>query len=801
MKKTIKHATVLGSGIMGSQIACHLANIGVQVLLLDIPPKELSEEEEKAGLKLDDPKVRNRIVKESLQKAVKMNPAPLFDQRYASRISTGNFDDDLPKIKNTDWIIEVVVERLDIKQSLFERVEKYRQDGTYISSNTSGIPIHLMTEGRSEDFQKYFLGTHFFNPPRYLELLEIIPTPHTDQAVVDFFMHYGDRHLGKTTVLAKDTPAFIANRVGVFGIMDLFHKVQELDLSVEDIDKLTGPVIGRPKSATFRTADVVGLDTLVHVANGLAKALEKDEQKAKFQLPAFLQKMQENHWLGAKTGQGFYKKVKGENGKSEILSLDLDTLEYTPQKKSKFPTLDLTKEVDEVRERFPILIKGKDKAGEFYRKSFASIFAYASNRIPEIANELYRIDQGMRAGFGWQHGPFQIWDAIGLDKGLELIEAEGLKAADWVQEMKEAGKDSFYAVKDGHSQYYSLPHKDYQTIPGAEEFIVLDNLRPSKTVWQNKECAVIDLGDGILNIEFRSKMNTLGSGVLAGLNKGIELAEKDYQGVVIANNGANFSVGANLGMIFMMAVEQEYDELNFAIKYFQDTMMRVRYSSVPVVVAPHQMSLGGGCEMSLHADAVQAAAETYTGLVEFGVGVIPGGGGTKELTRRASQRYLKDDIETNAYREFLFMIGQAQVAKSAKAAFNMGIFIEGRDAITMNRHRLIADAKEKALALAETGYRMPVKEKDIKVLGRQGLGMFKVGAHAMLEGGYITEHEKKMVEKLAYVMSGGDLSEPTFVSEQYLLDLEREAFLSLCTEKKTLERIQHMLKTGKALRN
>ena len=801
MKRTIKHATVLGSGIMGSQIACHLANIGVQVLLLDIPPKELTEQEQKAGLSPDDARVRNRIVNESLQKAVKMNPAPLFDKSYASRISTGNFDDDLAKIKNTDWIIEVVVERLDIKQSLFERVEKHRKAGTFISSNTSGIPIQLMTEGRSDDFKKYFLGTHFFNPPRYLELLEIIPTPHTDQAVVDFFMHYGDRHLGKTTVLCKDTPAFIANRVGVFGIMDLFHKVNELGLSVEDIDKLTGPVIGRPKSATFRTADVVGLDTLIHVANGLNKALTKDEQKAKFKLPEFLQKMQENNWLGSKTGQGFYKKVKDEKGKSEILSLDLDTLEYTPQNKFKFPTLDQTKEVEEVLDRFPILIKGKDKAGEFYRKSLAAMFAYASNRVPEIADELYRIDQGMRAGFGWQHGPFQIWDAIGLEKGLELIEAEGLKAAAWVQEMKEAGKESFYQVKDGNSQFYDLTAKDYQTIPGAEELIVLDNLRPTKTVWKNKECAVIDLGDGILNIEFRSKMNSLGSGVLAGINKGIELAEKDFRGVVISNNGANFSVGANLGMIFMMAVEQEYYELNFAIKYFQDTMMRVRYSSVPVVVAPHQMSLGGGCEMSLHADAVQAAAETYTGLVEFGVGVIPGGGGTKELTRRASQRYLKDDIETNAYREFLFMIGQAQVAKSAKEAFNMGIFVEGRDAITMNRHRLTADAKEKAIALAETGYRMPVKEKDIKVLGRQGLGMFKVGAHTMLEGGYITPHEQKMVEKLAYVMSGGDLSEPTMVSEQYLLDLEREAFLSLCTEKKTLERIQHMLKTGKPLRN
>jgi len=801
MKKTIKHATVIGSGIMGSQIACHLANIGVRVLLLDIVPRELNEREEKAGLSLEDKAVRNRIVNESLTKAVKMNPAPLFDKAYASRIETGNLDDDLAKIAKTDWIIEVVVERLDIKQSLFEKVEQYRKPGTFISSNTSGIPIHLMTEGHSEDFQKFFLGTHFFNPPRYLELLEIIPTPKTDPEVVDFFMHYGDRYLGKTTVLCKDTPAFIANRVGIFAIMDLFHKVGEMGLSVEDIDKLTGPLIGRPKSATFRTADVVGLDTLIHVANGLAQAVPHDEKQEVFKLPGFLQKMQENNWLGSKTGQGFYKKVKGEDGKSEILSLDLDTLEYTSQKRSKFATLELTKTIDDVRERWKVLIGGKDKAGEFYRRSVAGVMAYAANRIPEIADDLFRIDQGMRAGFGWKHGPFEIWDAIGFEKGIKLIEAEGLSLAPWVKEMQAAGHTSFYTVKEGQGYYYNIGDKNYQALPGGKSFIVLDHIRPSKTVWKNKECAIEDLGDGILNIEFRSKMNSLGSGVLAGINKGIELAEQDYQGVVISNQGDNFSVGANLAMIFMMAIEQEYDELNFAIKYFQDTMMRVRYSSIPVVVAPHQMTLGGGCEMSLHADAVQAAAETYIGLVEFGVGVIPGGGGTKELTRRAGLRYVKDDIETNAYRENLFKIGQAQVAKSAKEAFDMGLFVDGRDGISMNRHRLIADAKERALALTETGYQMPIRERDIKVLGRQALGMFTVGAHTMLEGGYITEHEKKMVEKLAYVMSGGDLSEPTFVSEQYLLDLEREAFLSLCTEKKTLERIQHMLKTGKPLRN
>lgn len=801
MKKTIKKVAVLGSGIMGSRIACHFANIGVKVLLLDIVPRELSEKEKAKGLSLEDKPVRNRIVNEALQSTLKSNPSPIYSKDFASRITTGNFDDDLDKIKEYDWVIEVIVERLDIKKQMFEKVDNLRKEGSFISSNTSGIPIHLMTEGRSEDFRKFFCGTHFFNPPRYLELLEIIPTPDTDREVVDFLMNYGDVYLGKTTVLCKDTPAFIANRVGIFGIMDLFNSVQELGMSVEDVDKLTGPLIGRPKSATFRTADVVGLDTLIHVANGLHEAAKNDERNEVFKLPGFLKKMQENEWLGSKSGQGFYKKVKDDDGNSEILSLDLDSMEYTPQNKSKFPVLEQTKSIDNVKDRFKVLVNGKDKAGAFYRKSFAGLFAYVSHRIPEISDELYRIDEALRAGFGWQHGPFEIWDAVGFDKGLELIEQEGHQVADWVTEMKSAGFTSFYEVKKEVLHYYSIPNKKMIEVPGIRDFIILDHIRPSKTVWSNDECSVEDLGDGILNIEFRSKMNSLGSGVLSGIHKGIELAEKDFRGVVIGNNGQNFSVGANLGMIFMMAVEQEYDELNYAIKYFQDTMMRVRYSSIPVVVAPHSMTLGGGCEMTLHADAVQAAAETYVGLVEFGVGVIPGGGGTKELTRMASLRYVKDDVELNAYRENLIKIAQAKVSTSAEEAFELGFLVRGRDGVSMNKRRQIADAKARAIAIAEAGYHMPVKEKDIKVLGQQALGAFTVGAHQMLEGGYISEYEKKMVQKLGYVMAGGALSEANFVSEQYLLDLEREAFLSLCSEKKTLERIQHMLKTGKPLRN
>lgn len=801
MNQTIQKVAVLGSGVMGSRIACHFANIGVQVLLLDIVPRELNDREKAKGLTLEDKAVRNRIVNDALQSTLKSNPSPIYDKAFASRITTGNFDDDLHNIKDVDWTIEVVVERLDIKQQVFEKVEKYRKPGTFISSNTSGIPIHLMTEGRSDDFKKFFCGTHFFNPPRYLELLEIIPTKHTDPEVIDFLMKYGDVHLGKATVLAKDTPAFIANRVGIFGIMDMFNNVQSLGLSVEDVDKLTGPLIGRPKSATFRTADVVGLDTLIHVANGLYENVKQDERNAIFKLPDYLQKMQDNNWLGSKSGQGFYKKEKGEGGKSEILSLDLNTLEYTPQSKTKFPVLEQTKTIDKVVDRFKVLVKAKDKAGEFYRKSFAGLFAYVSNRIPEISDELYRIDEAMRAGFGWQHGPFEIWDAIGVDKGLELAKAEGLEVAGWVQEMLDSGVKSFYGVKDGVLNYYSIPDKKMVEVSGIRELIILDHLRENNTVWKNDECSVIDIGDGILNIEFHSKMNTLGSGVLAGINKGIDLAEESYRGVVIANNGQNFTVGANLAMIFMMAVEQEYDELNFAVKYFQDTMMRLRYSSIPVVVAPHQMTLGGGCEASLHADAVQASAETYMGLVEFGVGVIPGGGGTKELTKRASDRYIKDDVELNAYRENLIKIGQAQVSTSAVEAFNLGFLIEGRDGITMNKRRLIADAKAKCIELAETGYTMPVRERNVKVLGKQAIGAFKVGAHQMWESGFATEYEKEMINHLGNVMAGGDLSEANMVSEQYLLDLEREAFVRLCANKKTMERIQNMLQTGKVLRN
>ncbi len=801
MKRTINKVAVVGSGIMGSGIACHFANIGVEVLLLDIVPRELNEKEKAKGLTLESKVVRNRLVNDALKAALKSKPSPIYDQKFANRITTGNLEDDIARIKDVDWIIEVVVERLDIKKMVFENIEKYRTPGTLITSNTSGIPIQFMSEGRSEDFQKHFCGTHFFNPARYLKLFEIIPGPKTDASVLSFLNGYGEKFLGKTSVVAKDTPAFIGNRIGIFGIQSLFHLVKEMDLTIEEVDKLTGPVIGRPKSATFRTVDVVGLDTLVHVANGIYDNCPKDESHDLFKIPGFIDTMMENKWLGSKTKQGFYKRVVGEGGKKEILSLDLNTLEYRAKKRASFATLELTKTIDNVIERFPILIKGKDKAGEFYRKNFAAMFQYVSNRVPEITDEFYKIDDAMKAGFGWEHGPFQIWDAVGVEKGIEIMEAEGKKPAAWVNEMLATGATSFYSVKEGATYVYDNASKAAVKKPGQESFIILDNIRKSKEVWANAESALIDLGDGILNFEFRSKMNTIGGGVLQGLNKAIDIAEKDYQGLVVGNQGANFSVGANIGMIFMMAAEQEYDELNAAIKYFQDSMMRMRYSSIPTISAPHGMTLGGGCELSLHADKVVAAAETYMGLVEFGVGVIPGGGGSKEMALRASDKFSKNDVELNVLQEHFLTIGTAKVSTSAYEGFHTGVMQEGKDVVVVNKDRQLAIAKQHAQLMAASGYTQPIKRKDVKVLGKQALGMFLVGTDSMQAGKYISEHDKKIANKLAYVMAGGDLSEATLVSEQYLLDLEREAFLSLCTERKTLERIQHMLKTGKPLRN
>ncbi|WP_025764149.1 3-hydroxyacyl-CoA dehydrogenase/enoyl-CoA hydratase family protein [Dyadobacter tibetensis] len=801
MNRSIRKVAVLGSGIMGSRIACHFANIGVEVLLLDMVPRELTEVEKAKGLTLEHPAVRNRLVNQSFQQTLKANPAALYSPAFASRIKLGNFDDNLTDIKHYDWIVEVIVERLDIKKGLYEKVDNLRKPGTLVTSNTSGIPIHLMAEGRSEDFRKHFCGTHFFNPPRYLRLLEIIPTADTDPAVLDFLMHYGDLFLGKTSVLCKDTPGFIANRLGIYALIQTIRVAAEMGLSVEEVDKLTGPVVGRPKSGTFRLSDVVGLDTTVHVANNLYASGEgKDESREGFVLPEVMQQLYDNKWLGDKSGQGFYKKIKDEKGKSVILALDFASMEYKPSEKAKFATLEGTKSISEVSKRFAVLLAGKDKAGGFYRRTFSDILRYASFRIPEISDETYRIDQAITAGFGWQLGPFETWDAIGVKTMMGIMEAEGMKPATWVYDMLEAGHNSFYKIENGKKMYYDLASKSYLKIPGQDSFIILSNLT-EKIVWKNAGANVYDLGDGILNLEFKSKMNTMGSEVIEGIQKSISMAEKDFRGLVIGNESAEaFSAGANLAMLFMFAIEQEFDEINMVIAQFQQTMMRARYSSIPVVTAPHTLALGGGCELNLHADKVVAHAETYMGLVEFGVGIIPAGGGTKEMALRCSDLYQPGDTELNILQTAFMNIAQAKVSTSAQEAREMN-YLQEKDQIVLNRSRLIAEAKQAAMDLADNGYTQPKQRTDIKVQGRAGMALFMAGIAQMRLANYISDHDAKIANKLAYVINGGDLSYAQPVSEQYLLDLEREAFLSLCGEKKTLERMQGLLNGGKPPRN
>lgn len=792
MKRSIKKVAVLGSGVMGSRIACHFAGIGVQVLLLDIVPKEAVES--------TDSKLRNKIVNDALAAAIKSNPSPVYHKDVIKKISTGNFDDNMKDIAGCDWIIEVVVERLDIKKIVYEKVEQFRKPGTLITSNTSGIPIHMLSEGRSEDFKKNFCGSHFFNPPRYLRLLEVIPTPDTDPAVVDFLMSYGDLYLGKTTVLCKDTPAFIANRVGVFGMMAIMNVKEKLKLSIDEIDALTGPIIGRPKSATFRTADVVGIDTLVKVAKGVADNCPDDEARDQFTIPAWLDKMVANNWLGDKTGQGFFKKTKGAGGEKEILTLNLDTMEYGPRVKPKFATVEAAKPIDDLYQRLKMLCTGQDKAGDFYRHFHYGLFSYISHRIPEISDELYRVDDAMMAGFGWEIGAFESWDVLGVGKTVEAMKTAGYKVAPWVEEMIAAGNKNFFKVEAGKKYCYDPASKSYKVLPGGEAFIVMSNYQ-DKLVWKNGSCKLYDLGDDVLGLQWFTKMGSIGGDVLAGIQTSIEKAEKSYKGLVIGNEGPNFSAGANVGMIFMLAIDQEYDELDMAIRLFQNTMMRARYSSVPVVVAPHGLALGGACELSLHADKVCPAAETYTGLVELGVGLIPGGGGTKEFALRASDEMHEDEPETITLKNRFLNIATAKVATSAFEGFDIGVYRKGLDEVVVNQGRRIAEAKKSVIEIFDSGYTMPVQRKDVKVLGRSALGALYAGIHAMKTANYATEHDAVVAKKLAWVMCGGDLSEPTFVSEQYLLDLEREAFLSLCGEKKSLERIQSVLKSGRPIRN
>ena len=798
LNKRIRKVAVLGSGLMGSGIACHLAGCGHGVLMLDILPMNASPED------LAKPAFRNSMAQNALQNALKAKPAALYDAKFAQRITIGNFDDDLKKIAECDWIIEVVVERLDIKKQLFEKVEQFRKKGTLITSNTSGIPIHLMAEGRSDDFKKYFCGTHFFNPVRYMRLLEVIPTAHTDPDVTAFFMQYGDAKLGKQTVHCKDTPAFIANRVGVYAMSKIYQLTYELGLGIDTVDALTGPAIGRPKTGTFRLGDLVGLDTANHVVNGLRDNCPDDEQRSTFEALPFMQFLADNKFLGNKTGQGFYKKTgeRDAKGRPVVLALDLHTLEYKNSQKEKLPILDAFKQMEELPRRIKAIFKGDDKGAQLLQRSLLGLFAYVSNRVPEISDTAFAIDDALRAGFAWEKGPFEIWDMLGLNEGIQLAEAQGEKIADWAKKMAADGHTGFYKSEGGVRYCYNPASAKYEPIPGAESFIILDNYRDKKPVFGNPECTLHDIGDGVLCLEFHSKMNSIGEGILRGLNESIRIAEEEgWRGLVIGNNATNFTVGANLMMVAMLAYQQEWDELNMAVSLFQNTSMRLRYSAIPVVAATQGFVFGGGCEFSMHCDAVVAAAESYIGLVEVGVGIIPGGAGTKEFAVRLSDEITKEgNVQIPSLIERFKTIATAQVATSAHEAFHFGYLTSSKDHISLNTNRNISEAKKVVLALAPN-YIQPIPRSDVFVLGRTGLGALYVAAHSLKLGNYASEHDIKIAKKVAFVLCGGDLTSPQNVSEQYLIDLEREAFLSLCGEQKTLERIQYMLENGKPLRN
>lgn len=799
MNKKIKKVAVLGSGVMGSGIACHLANAGMEVLMLDIVPFDLSEEQKK------DPAARNKIVNDSLKFAIKSKPSPLYKKEYAKRITTGNFDNDLHKVSEYDWIIEVIIENPKIKKELFEKVEKYRKKGTPVTTNTSGIPIWMLAEGRSEDFKKYFMGTHFFNPPRYLPLLELIPGNDTLPEVVEFFKEFGDKYLGKQPVLCKDTPGFIANRVGLFSMAKLMDLTLKYKFTIEEVDALTGPVIGRPKTGTYRLMDLVGIDVADKVLKGLIQNAPEDEYLKTWQdrdTPDFMKFLLENKFLGNKTKQGFYKrtKEKDKKGRSIILSFDIYKNEYRDKLRPSFELVKENKKIDNLKNKIVNIFESDKPEANFLKEYFLGLFSYVSNRIPEISDNIYSIDDGMKAGYAWDAGPFEYWDMIGVEKGVEEAEKMGYKIADWVKDMLKSGHKSFYTVKEYKKYYYDISKKDYEKIPGIEEFIILDLFRNKKPVYKNSEAIIHDIGDGVLNVEFTSKSNAIGEGTGLAMQKAVEIAEEEgWKGVVIGNNAKQFSVGANLMMVAMLAFQKDFKKLNEITNDFQQVNMRLRYSKIPVVVATQGYVFGGGVELSMHADSVMATAESYIGLVEVGVGLLPGGGGTKEFAVRLSESMYPGDVVIPKLIERFKTIATAQVATSADEAFDLKYLDHTRDFRIINTNRAIAEAKKRVLHLSDT-YVMPDK-KEVKVMGRTGMATLLAAINEFKLGGFITEYESHIAKKIAYVICGGDLTGEHIVSEQYLLDIEREAFLSLLGEQKTMERIQYMLENNKPLRN
>jgi 3-hydroxyacyl-CoA dehydrogenase len=786
---------------MGAQIAAHLANAGVEVLLLDVAPTSLTKEEEARGLTLESRAVRNRIVNAGLAAAQKIKPAAFFSPAAARLIATGNLEDELAKVSDADWIIEAVVEKLEIKRDLFARVERFRKAGTIVSSNTSGISIKAMAEGMPDDFRGHFLGTHFFNPPRYLKLLEIIPTAETLAEVVSFVTDFCDRRLGKGVVSAKDTPNFIANRVATFSSLNAIRVMIEGGYTIEEVDAMTGPVVGRPKSASFRTTDIVGLDTALYVAENLYAAVPDDEKRDVLVPPDFLREMVKRGWTGNKAGQGFYKKQRGEGGKTEYHALDYTTMEYKPSQKVRFPSVDAVKSVEDTAERIRTLIYGKDRVGEFLWKTISQNLIYTANRVPEIADDIVNIDNAVRWGFNHEFGSFELWDVIGVEKSVAKMREDGQQIPALVEKLLASGKKSFYERREGRSYYFDYQSGDYKEVDPRPGVIILKSLKErERVIKKNAAASLLDIGDGVACLEFHSKMNAIGADTIAMMNYSVKEVGENFEALVIGNQSENFSVGANIMLLLLGIQEGEWDEIAMSVRQFQNANMNLRYSPRPVVVAPQGMALGGGCEVTLHGDRARAAAETYLGLVEVGVGLIPGGGGVKEMVLRAVEDALPDEDLFPRIKKVSEAIATARVSASAVEAQEIG-FLRETDHLTMNRDRLIEDAKQTALAMVREGYTQPRPRADIPVLGESALAAIKLAVHMMIRGGFISEYDGHVARKLAHVITGGDLSHKTLVSEQYLLDLEREAFVSLCGERKTQERIQHMLKTGKPLRN
>ena len=787
----IGKAAVVGAGTMGAAIAAHLSNAGIPTLLLDIAPRE------------EDAKDKNSIVKSLFAAAKKLKPAPFMLADNANLISLGNFDEDMPKLKDCDFIIEAVVERLDIKHRIFAEVEKYAKPTAVIASNTSGIPIESIAEPFSDDFKKRFMGIHFFNPPRYMKLVEVIPTADTDGEIACKVSGFLDVRLGKGVVPAKDRPNFIANRVGVYSIMAVLDEMLKQGFTPTEVDQMTGKAIGHASSATFRTSDLVGLDVTAHVVSNLYPAIPEDEDRDTFKVPEVMQTLLDKKILGDKTNGGFFKKSKDETGKRVILELDLNTFEYKPQSKTKFASLDAAKAVEDIPTRVKQLVWGKDNVGEFLWKTTARISAYAANRIPEIANTIVEIDNAIKWGFGWEIGVFEAWDAIGVVESVERMKAEGMKVPENVQKMLDSGATSFYKYENGTKSFYDLVNGGYKEIADKQGVIVLKSVKDrSGVIKKNSGASLIDIGDGVACLEFHSKMNSIGGDTMSMMKFAVEEVEKNHVGLVIGNQGGNFSAGANIMMLLLAAQEEEWDDINLMIHTFQQANMRLRYSSKPVVAAPYGLSLGGGCEIPLHCDKVRAAGETYMGLVEVGVGLLPGGGGTKEMAVRSMDLARKTpDADPLVFLKKTFeIIGMGKVATSAQEARSFG-FLRDSDAISMNGDRIIADAKQEVLNLAAAGYTQPVQRTDVYAMGEAGMAAFKIALTMMKRGGYISDHDELIGRKIAKILCGGELNHASFVSEQYLLDLEREGFLSLCGERKTQERIAAMLKTGKPLRN